>query len=223
LTAEVSGVYRACMRGHFAAVVVLTAGPVAATAQETAKPPHASLLRVAAHAAGGALVGAWGGYMTSQVTWSDWQNREGRGAQRIRFSVTGAALGLIAGVIIGRSGGGDAAPERRHVALADDTRPITAEEIRYFPGRTVAELLRALRPQWLRRRGPSTFRPDADPLTPPGIRVYLEGGLLGGLEVLDQVPIETITGAAFLDAARATMRWGAGHPDGAILLTTDAP
>jgi len=211
------------MRRCFFVVLLLAALTEPASAQDVPRPLHASVLRIAAHAAGGALVGAWGGYMTSQVTWSDWQDREGRGAQRIRFSVTGAALGLIAGVIIGRSGGMDPAPERRHVALADDTRPITAEEIRSFPGRTVTELLRALRPQWLRRRGPSTFRPDADPLTPPGIRVYLEGGLLGGLEVLDQVPIEAITGAVFLDAARATMRWGAGHADGAILLTTDAP
>lgn len=204
-------------------VVPLIAGAASsAAAQAVPEPRSGSVLRVVAHAAGGAILGGWGGYVTSQVAWSDWQNPEGRGAHRIRFSVTGAALGLLAGVMVGRRGPG-AAPtpgERPPIAPLSHTRPITAEEIRASSARSVTELLRTLRPQWLRSRGADVLRPNGDPLAAHGVRVYLNGGLLGGLETLDQVSVYAITGVEFFDTAAAILRWGAGNDDGAILLLT---
>jgi hypothetical protein len=44
--------------------------------------------------------------------------------------------------------------------------------------------------------------------------------LLGGLDTLDEVSIDAVTGVQFFDAAAAVLRWGAGNEDGAILLST---
>ncbi len=208
------------MRAFFA-LSLLAAAALPASAQTAPQPRHRSLLRVAAHAAGGALIGGWAGYVTSQVAWSDWQDGAGRSAQRIRFSATGAALGLLAGVMIGRGGTQAVPPPAQGPRLAPQiTRPITADEIRASSARTVTELLRALRPQWLRSRGVDVLRPNEDPLAAHGVRVYLNGELLGGLEALDQVSIDAVTGVEFFAAAAAILRWGAGNGDGAILFTT---
>jgi hypothetical protein len=181
-----------------------------------------------AHAAGGAILGSWAGYVTAQVAWSDWQGRTGRGAQRIRFSVSGAALGLLVGTLVGtHRGKGDPARVRGpRLQRATALGPITAAEIRASSAHSVRELLRALRPLWLHSRGedvlrPSTDQPDPyDPRAASGVRVYMNGTLLGGLDALDQVSVQSIMGAQFVTAAAATLRWGAGNEDGAILLTT---
>ena len=211
------------MRASLIVLPLLAAAAVPLSAQTAPPPRHRSVLHVGAHAAGGALLGGWAGYVTSQVAWSDWRDGAGRGAQRIRFSVTGAALGLLAGALVGGRGAkGDPAPVRGLQTQRPVTAgPITADEIRASSARTVTELLRALRPQWLRSRGADVLRPNDDPLAAHGVRVYLNGGLLGGLDALDQVSIYSVTGVRFLDAAAATLRWGAGHDDGAILLTTN--
>jgi hypothetical protein len=53
-----------------------------------------------------------------------------------------------------------------------------------------------------------------------GVRVYVNGELLGGLETVDEVLIHAVTRIEFLDAAAAVLRWGAANDDGQILLTT---
>jgi hypothetical protein len=59
-----------------------------------------------------------------------------------------------------------------------------------------------------------------DPLAAPGVRVYLNGNLFGGLDALDQVAVDALTGVAFLDGSAAVLRFGTGNEDGAILLST---
>ena len=44
---------------------------------------HQSLLHVVGYAAGGMVLGAWAGYMASQVTRSDWSDPAGRGGGRL--------------------------------------------------------------------------------------------------------------------------------------------
>jgi hypothetical protein len=222
-------------------LLILTLPAVGAapiSAQAPPRPPN-SPLRIVAHVVGGALLGSWAGYVTSQVAWSDWQGRTGRSAHRIRFSVTGGAVGLLAGSLLGthrnKSKSVPAPLWERPVQRQMATGPITADEIRASPARTLTELLRTLRPLWLRSRGTDVLRPDLpsvgdapttgavladDPRAASGVRVYLNGTLLGGLDALDQVSVQSITGAQFFAAAAATLRWGAGNEDGAILLTT---
>jgi hypothetical protein len=184
---------------------------------------HRSVFHVAAYAVGGTLLGAWSGYMASQISWSDWQDRAGRNSQRVRLSALGAGLGLIAGTLIGARRV-EVGPVRqpRPAVTPLLSGPINEEEIRASSARTLTELLRERRPQWLRSRGVDVLQPNIDPLESHGVRVYLNDGLLGGLETLDQVSIYSITGVQFFDTAAAILRWGAGNDDGAILLTSRA-
>lgn len=210
------------MRASFMVLSLLMVVARPIRAQSEMQPRHRSVLGVMAHALGGALIGSWAGYVTSQVAWSDWREGTGRGAYRVRFSATGAALGLFVGTFIGSRGTEATAPLplERVVVPPITPGPITEDEIRASSARTLTELLRRLRPQWLRSRGRDVLRPNDDPLAAQGVRVYLNGELLGGLSTLDQVSIDSVTGVQFFDATAATLRWGAGHRDGAILLTT---
>jgi hypothetical protein len=80
----------------------------------------------------------------------------------------------------------------------------------------VYEAIRRLKPTWLTGRGQST-------LAEPGreaIRVYLDGMPNGDVSTLARVPVRNVGRIQFLDARTATLRFGTGHADGAILVST---
>lgn len=209
-------------------LVLATTVPLAAQVVPLSGPAsrHHSLLHVVGYAAGGMVIGAWAGYVTAQVDRSDWTDTTGRAAQRLRFSLGGAALGLLAGVIVGARGGPVAAappgPPRLPLPI---NQSLTAEDIRTSQARTLTQLLRELRPQWLRQRGTDVL-PVIDPNSSlhglHGVVVYLNGTPFGDLKSLDEVPIEEVTGIKFLDGPAAVLRYGTGNEDGAILLSTAA-
>src|SRR5262245_33307225 len=129
-----------------------TAVPGPAQTPDPAPPSHRhSALRIVTYALGGAILGSWTGYLTAQVTWSDWNRGAGRSAQRVRYSAAGAAIGVLAGALIGGTGGsvpafnGPALPLRQPANMV----AITSKEIRESNARSLTELLRKLRPQWL--------------------------------------------------------------------------
>ncbi len=210
------------------ALLVSAAPAPAAQAQADPGPPGRSVLHVLGYALGGAVVGSWAGYVTSQVTWSDWQDTDGRSGYRLRYAAGGAALGLVAGLVLGTRPTGVAptvplGPPRLAPPLPN--RSITENEIRRSSARSVTELIRSLRPQWLRSRGRDVLQVDSlhvgqDPLAAQGVRVYLNGNLLGGLDAMDEVAVDALTGVSFLEGNAALLRFGAGNKDGAILLTT---
>lgn len=216
------------MRVSVLLLMLLVTGAPSARAQGEAAPSGRSPFRVLAFAVGGVVVGSWAGYVTSQVARSDWSDTEGRSAYRIRFSAGGAAVGLLTGVLMGTRRTAVAptvplGPPRLAPPLPN--RPITEDEIRRSATGSVTELIRSLRPQWLRSRGRDVLQLDSlhlgrDPLAALGVRVYLNGNLLGGLDVLDQVAVDALTGVAFLESNAAVLRYGTGNEDGAILLTT---
>ncbi|MEJ2216954.1 MAG: hypothetical protein P8099_10095 [Gemmatimonadota bacterium] len=187
---------------------------------------HHSFVHTTLWAVGGAIIGGWTGFVTSQVARSDWSNASGRGAQRLRFSLVGAGLGLIGGFLVGHHAptrspmpAGGLTPVRPPADIRGG--PITEKDIRASTARSVTELVREKRPQWLLQRGVDVLHGLSDPLsTTSGRRVYLNGQLLGGLQELDDVSIEVVTRIEFLDASAAVVRWGPGNEDGAILLTT---
>lgn len=179
---------------------------------------------------GGAAVGAWVGYMASQVAEGDWEDQPA--LDRAQWAVGGAAVGLAVGLAIpvGRAGAADGSgetaeqPERNVLATAD---------LRAAKASTMYQLIRSERPEWLRTRGTGSFRETArgsasgegfDNLTVqkgiPTIRVYLDDSLLGGVEALRLVDPASLGEARFLEPAPATHRFGAGHVHGAILLIT---
>ncbi len=201
-----------------ASTVSVSAQTVPASSPE---PAHRSLLHVLTYAAGGMLVGGWAGYVTAQVVRSDWTDTTGRATQRLRFSLGGAAFGLVTGIFLGTRGSRAVVPPRPRLPLPIN-RPVTTEEIRSSNARTITELLRELRPQWLRQRGTATISPNSSLHSARGVAVYLNGTLLGGLETLDEISIDAITGIRFLNGPAAVLRYGTGNEDGAILLTTAA-
>lgn len=95
-----------------------------------------------------------------------------------------------------------------------DRNALTEEEIAERHDANAYELVRALRPGWLRgSRGASGLNPD--PVT-----VLRDGMPMGSLEALRDMPLESVKEMHFYDAMEATQRWGTGHTAGAIVVTT---
>ncbi len=184
-----------------------------------------SLLTTLLYGAGGAVVGGWAGFMTSQIVWSDWQrvSRPG-GVNRLHYTLTGAAIGALAGALIGHHSKPAAGPSSPFFG----TRPaITTEQIEASHTRTVEELIQLLRPQWLNPRGNdiiqavgSSALASVDPPATDVVRVYLDGEPLGGPQQLAEIPTPDALRVEYYDMKAATLRWGAGHTHGAINVIT---
>ena len=94
---------------------------------------------------------------------------------------------------------------------------ITADEIRRGSPGTALDVVRALRPSWLVKRGPQSVSYEAD------IVVYLGRARMGGITALNELASGNITSIEFLTPAAANYRFGAGHPHGAIVVSTADP
>ena len=101
---------------------------------------------------------------------------------------------------------------------------ISAEEIAKSSASNAYDLIKTLRPQWLRARGISTGMPDpsgggvSDP--GGGIAVYVDGARQGGLDQLENIGAERVQELRYLSANDATQKYGTGHTQGAIEVTT---
>jgi len=91
---------------------------------------------------------------------------------------------------------------------------ITRAEIDRESPSSAYDLVQNLRPIWLRERGAVSFTEETD------IVVYLDGSRLGGRQELRNVYTQNIESLEFLDARKATNRFGSGHVNGAILIRT---
>ncbi len=81
-------------------------------------------------------------------------------------------------------------------------------------------LIRNLRPQFLRARGPNSFGNARGGRTVPYPRVIVDGMPRGELDVLSQIPSATVKEIRFLSSADASVRFGTGYDGGAIVVTT---
>jgi len=97
---------------------------------------------------------------------------------------------------------------------APDLSAISTAELEASPYANVFEVVQALRPNWLRLKGATTFKQVEY------VRVYLDGSLLGAPEQLRQVSTRSIASIRFLDGVAATQRWGLDHGQGAIVVST---
>ena len=79
------------------------------------------------------------------------------------------------------------------------------------------DLIRSLRPHWLKGRGTKSFRnPEASfPM------VYVDNDRMGNLETLTSISSANIKSITFLSASDATIRFGLNHTGGAILITIE--
>lgn len=103
------------------------------------------------------------------------------------------------------------------VPATRDRNYITQDEIRGAASTTALDAVRALRPAWLVKRGPQSVSYEAD------IVVYLGRARMGGVQALSEIAAGTVTSLEFLDPAAANYRFGAGHPYGAIIVSTREP
>ena len=78
-------------------------------------------------------------------------------------------------------------------------------------------VLATLRPNWLRKRGRISIMREES------IRVYLDGIAQGGAEILPGIHSDGIGSVEFLTPAEATLRFGTGNPNGAIVMTSARP
>lgn len=102
----------------------------------------------------------------------------------------------------------------RQRSTARQQRVITMEEINAVRYSTAFEVVEALRPQWLRTRGTTSFRARES------VKVYLDDSLLGEPPQLRQIMARSISSIRFLDGNEATTRWGLDHGHGAIVVLT---
>jgi hypothetical protein len=75
-------------------------------------------------------------------------------------------------------------------------------------------LVQNVRPIWLRERGATSFTDETD------VVVYLDGTRMGGRESLRVIHSADVETLQFLNTQRATARFGIGHVNGAIVVTT---
>lgn len=95
-----------------------------------------------------------------------------------------------------------------------DRNMISTAEIEQAGFGDAYQIVQALRPLWLQKRGPSTINLEE------GVKVYLDGSLLGGPDLLRQISIQTIDRIRYMDAIEATQRWGMDHGHGAIVVVS---
>ncbi|MGH2609977.1 MAG: hypothetical protein ACREMV_01510 [Gemmatimonadales bacterium] len=92
---------------------------------------------------------------------------------------------------------------------------ITEEELRNTQGSTLYDVVRILRPEWL-RRNPSMVRPEAE----GDIVVYMDRARMGGPNSLVQIRPSAVATVRYYSASEAAGEFGPGHIYGAIAVTT---
>ena len=91
---------------------------------------------------------------------------------------------------------------------------LSAEQLAGTNSSNLFDAIFKLRPDWLNSRGPTSV---TDP-TPTLASVFMGGSNLGRIDYLRQVGILDVSEVRFWDAARASARFGQGHPRGVIEL-----
>jgi hypothetical protein len=99
-----------------------------------------------------------------------------------------------------------------------DRNRITLEEVttKATDAKTAYDVVRRLRPQFLRSRPSGSVQNRA----PVAIKVFVDGGFRGGLNVLNEIQAHNVIEINYLNGSDATTRFGTGYESGAILVTT---
>lgn len=91
---------------------------------------------------------------------------------------------------------------------------LSAEQLAGTNSSNLFDAIFKLRPDWLNTRGPTSV---TNP-TPTLASVYMGGSNLGKIDYLRQVGVLDVSEVRFWEAARASARFGQGHPRGVIEL-----
>ena len=120
----------------------------------------------------------------------------------------GVALLWVALVTVGSACAGSARPG---TASSVDHNTLKPEEFGQRPFNSAFEAIESLRPNWLYRRGSES-----------DVQVYVDDTHLGGQGELRTIRLSSVAVIRHLDGIQATARYGLGHDNGAILVTTRA-
>ena len=120
---------------------------------------------------------------------------------RLRFALAWVGILVAGSACTGRSHPG--------VAPAVDRETLTPEHFSYRSFYSAYDAVEALRPSWLNLRGPAG-----------AVQVYVDDIHLGGLEALRTIRIPSVQLIRHLDGIQATARYGRGHDQGVIVVTT---
>jgi hypothetical protein len=129
----------------------------------------------------------------------------------VRFGAV-CALALVAAC------GADPLPGRfsPEPAARPDRNFISAEEVRASTAQNAFDAVQSMRSAWLVKRGEQSVAGSTD------VVVYLNNARMGGLESLRNISLGTVAWMRYFDARQANYRWGTGHSQGAILVSTNA-
>ena len=100
--------------------------------------------------------------------------------------------------------------------LRGDANVIEREDILGSNRGTAYEVVEMLRPQWLRTRS------DQSVLRPGGILVYVDDVRYGDLDSLRGINAREIFQMQRYNSTAASQRWGPGHSEGVIYISTRA-
>jgi hypothetical protein len=96
---------------------------------------------------------------------------------------------------------------------------ITQAEIQKAGAQSPHEVISKLRPTWFSSRG-AVLGQASTKGRQPGMSVYLDGVLHGGVGDLETLPIEQVAELRFLSSEEAVTRFGPDNPLGAIEVVT---
>ena len=126
-------------------------------------------------------------------------------ARRIRLKALLAGAALVAAACSAPPNPG-AAPVDRDL--------ITRDQLLKHHFLTIYDAVAALHSNWLQERGVDSFN------TPGKITVFMDETNMGGVDALQNITTDAIQYIRFYDAVHATQRWGVGHTQGVIYLST---
>ena len=95
-----------------------------------------------------------------------------------------------------------------------DRNVITQQQLVDYHFANAFEAIEALRSNWLRARGPDSFR------SPSQVWVYQDNIRLGGVDQLRAISLNTVAFIRHYDGITATGRWGLDHGQGVIYVST---
>jgi hypothetical protein len=128
-------------------------------------------------------------------------------ALSVSRGLVGAVVLLAVTAACARSKPGQHTPAPSHEVL-------TSADLQGQGFSTVLEAIESLRGNWLEKHGTNSFR------TPSEIKVYVDGTMLGGIDQLNTIPLASVVYIRHYDGVTATARWGVGHGNGVIYIST---
>ncbi len=96
-----------------------------------------------------------------------------------------------------------------------DRNLLTREQLRETGHSNALEAVEALRSNWLRPKGTDSFS------SPTRVQVYIDDNQLGGVETLRGIATSQISYIRYYDGVAASGRWGLGHGQGVIYVSTN--